>query len=113
MTGDSSGTDWYDCGKTCAPPTGVVVFARLFECRNCGSFRGYASHPRNFAEKYILALLFLRPVRCGDCSSRSFRSRLVPVKKHPQSTSARDAARLTADLVVLAKPLEKTKPRSA
>jgi hypothetical protein len=69
-----------------------TVFAKLFECRNCGSFNGYASRPRNFAERYILPLLFLRTVRCGDCYSRSFRTRWAPVQEQRRSKSGRAAA---------------------
>src|SRR5882724_6431472 len=68
--------------------TGVTVFDRLFECRSCGSFDGYASRPRTFAERYVLPLLFLRPVRCGRCFSRSLRSRWVSVhRQQPKSGS--------------------------
>ena len=56
------------------------MFARLFECQNCGGFNGYSSRPRSLAEKYILPLFFLRPVRCGDCSCRTFQNRFVPVQ---------------------------------
>ena len=52
------------------------MFARLFECQNCGGFNGFSSRPRSFAEKYILPMLFLRPVRCGDCSAGHFRTGL-------------------------------------
>jgi hypothetical protein len=64
------------------------VFARLFECQNCGGFNGFSSRPRSFAEKYILPMLFLRPVRCGDCSCRTFQNRFVPVQK--RSVQKRD-----------------------
>ena len=65
--------------------TGAAMLLRLFECRNCGSLNGYASRPRTFAERYILPLLFLRPVRCGDCFSRFYRTRLVLVQEHRRS----------------------------
>ncbi len=68
------------------------MLARLFECQNCGSFNGYSSRPRSFTEKYILPLLFLRPVRCGDCFRRSLQSRFVLVQPRRESKSARGAA---------------------
>ncbi len=71
---------------------GVALIAKLFECRNCGGFNGYASRPRSFAERYILPLLYLRPVRWADCSCRSFQSKAVPVQERRQSKSARAAA---------------------
>jgi hypothetical protein len=63
------------------------VLGKLFECHNCGSFNGYSSRPRGFAEKYLLPLFLLRPVRCGDCSRRTFQSRLVAVQQRRQSKS--------------------------
>jgi len=36
---------------------------KLFECRDCGGFHGYRSRPKNFTEKFLLPLMFLRPVR--------------------------------------------------
>jgi hypothetical protein len=42
-------------------------------CRDCGSEVGFRSRRRNFAEKFILPLLFLRPVRCGECFRRDYR----------------------------------------
>jgi hypothetical protein len=72
------------------------VFARLFECQNCGGFNGYSSRPRSFAEKYILPLFFLRPVRCGDCSCRAFQSKFVPVQKRIESSRSSKSGRAAA-----------------
>jgi hypothetical protein len=56
-------------------------FFREFHCGNCGSDAGYASRPRNFLEKYLGRLVFLRTVRCGDCYRRSFRPISVPLRE--------------------------------
>jgi hypothetical protein len=54
-------------------------FFREFRCAHCGSDAGYSSRPRNFLEKYLVRLLFLRTVRCGDCYRRSVRPISVPL----------------------------------
>jgi ribosomal protein S27E len=56
-------------------------FFREFRCANCGSDAGYASRPRNFLEKYVARLVFLRTVRCGDCYRRSVRPISVPLRE--------------------------------
>jgi hypothetical protein len=61
------------------------MFARLFECRNCGGFNGYHSRPRTFVEKFLFPLLLLQPVRCGDCSRRSYELAFVPVRARRES----------------------------
>lgn len=58
---------------------------RLFECSECGGFNGYRSRPRNFTEKFIMPLLFVRPVRCGNCYQRTFQSMLVAVLPRRES----------------------------
>jgi hypothetical protein len=54
-------------------------FFREFRCANCGSDAGYASRPRNFLERYLARIVFLRAVRCGDCYRRSLRPISVPL----------------------------------
>jgi hypothetical protein len=68
------------------------MFPRLFECRDCGGLNGYRSRPRNFSEKFLLPLLFLRPVRCGDCFRRTYQSALIPVRSRRESKKEQDAA---------------------
>jgi hypothetical protein len=65
---------------------------RLFECRDCGSFNGYRSRPRNFRERFVLLLFLHRPVRCGDCYRRSFQSIFVPVRERREPKKAHGAA---------------------
>ena len=42
---------------------------KLFECRDCGGFHGYRSRPKNFTEKFLVAL---------DVSSPGALRRLFP-----------------------------------
>lgn len=48
-------------------------FAPPYLCRDCGSDVGFRSRRRSFLERYILPLLLLQPVRCGDCFRRDYR----------------------------------------
>jgi hypothetical protein len=64
--------------------------AFAFCCQDCGSGAGYRSRARTFSEHYVLPLLLLRPVRCGECYRRDYRflftrvrSRLPEVKNSP------------------------------
>jgi hypothetical protein len=68
------------------------MFSRQFQCRDCGSLIGFRSRPRTFPEKYILPVLFLRPVRCGDCFRRSYRLAFVQVRERNESGVTRHAA---------------------
>lgn len=43
-----------------------------YRCRDCGSELGFRSRRRNLAERYLLPLFLLRPVRCGDCFHRDY-----------------------------------------
>jgi hypothetical protein len=63
----------------------------LFQCQYCGGYNGYRSRSKTFAEKFILPLLFLRTVRCGDCHKRSVQTFLVQVRERRESKSARSA----------------------
>jgi len=42
-------------------------------CRDCGSDVGFRSRRRSFAERYLLPLFLLQPVRCGECFRRDYR----------------------------------------
>ena len=44
-----------------------------YYCRDCGSDVGFRSRRRNLVERYLLPLLLLRPVRCGECFRRDYR----------------------------------------
>lgn len=44
-----------------------------YVCRDCGSDVGFRSRRRTFAERFLLPLLLLQPVRCGECFRRDYR----------------------------------------
>jgi hypothetical protein len=69
------------------------MLSKPFKCVDCGSSEGYRSRPRTFTEKYLLPLLLLRPVRCGDCFRRCYRPIFVPVReRHDSGLTHRAAA---------------------
>ena len=61
------------------------MLSKPFRCHECGGLQGFRSRPRSLAEKYVLPLLLLRPVRCGDCFRRSYRSIFVAVQERNAS----------------------------
>ena len=74
-----------------------------YYCRDCGSEEGFRSRRRTFTERFVLPLLLLQPVRCGECFRRDYRLIFTPVRdrltdrskilpvKHP-ATSGRNVA---------------------
>ncbi len=44
-----------------------------YRCRDCGSETGFRSRRRTLAERFVLPLFFLQPVRCGECFRRDYR----------------------------------------
>lgn len=55
-------------------------FAQPYRCRDCGNEVGFRSRKRTFTERYILPLLLLHPVRCGECFRRDYRLIFTPVR---------------------------------
>jgi len=41
---------------------------------------GFRSRRRTFSERFILPLLLMQPVRCGECFRRDYRLIFVPVR---------------------------------
>ena len=68
------------------------MWLKQFQCRDCGGLTGFRSRPRTFTEKYVLPLLLLRPVRCGDCFRRCYRSTLTEVRERHDSAVTHKAA---------------------
>jgi hypothetical protein len=66
--------------------------ARQFYCSDCGCSEGYRSRPRSFTERFLLPLVLMRPVRCGDCFRRSYRFFTVPVKERKDSVLPQNLA---------------------
>jgi hypothetical protein len=52
-----------------------------YRCRDCGSETGFRSRRRTLAERYILPLLLMQPVRCGECFRRDYRLIFTPVRE--------------------------------
>jgi hypothetical protein len=65
-----------------------------YVCRDCGSEVGFRSRRRTLAERFLLPLFLMQPVRCGECFRRDYRliftpvherlsdaSRMIPVKR--------------------------------
>jgi hypothetical protein len=55
-------------------------FSPPYRCRDCGSEIGFRSRRRTLTERYILPLLMLQPVRCGECFRRDYRLIFTPVR---------------------------------
>lgn len=61
-----------------------ALFASEFHCRECGFGDAYRSRPRSFFERHVLGILYLQPVRCDRCYTRSYVSRGIPVRERIQ-----------------------------
>jgi hypothetical protein len=57
-----------------------------YHCRDCGSEVGFRSRRRSFGERYLLPLLLLQPVRCGECFRRDYRLVFTPVRERLSET---------------------------
>ena len=68
------------------------MLSKQFQCPDCGSLAGFRSHARTFTEKYILPVMFLRPVRCADCYRRDYHTVFMDVLEREQSEVTRKAA---------------------
>lgn len=78
-------------------------FAQTYICHDCGSQVGFRSRRRNFFERFLLPLMLLQPVRCGECFRRDYRliftavrDRLSETRKIPSSKQAVPANRNVA-----------------
>jgi hypothetical protein len=56
-----------------------------YRCRDCGSEVGFRSRRRTIAERLILPLFLLQPVRCGECFRRDYRLIFTPVHERPSN----------------------------
>ena len=54
-------------------------FAQPYRCRDCGCEVGFRSRRRTFTERFVLPLLLMQPVRCGECFRRDYRMIFTPV----------------------------------
>jgi hypothetical protein len=71
--------------------------AQPYRCRDCGSELGFRSRRRTMAERFVLPLFLLKPVRCGECFHRDYRSIFTPVHERgsdlPRKTPGKQTAR--------------------
>ncbi len=67
-----------------------------FQCRDCGSELGFRSRRRTLLERYILPLLLLHPVRCGECFHRDYRSIFIEVRDRLSETRPLTTVKLPA-----------------
>jgi hypothetical protein len=58
-----------------------------YRCRDCGSAEGFRSRRRSLVERFILPLLLLQPVRCGECFRRDYRMIFTRVRDRLSETS--------------------------
>lgn len=56
-------------------------FNRPYICHDCGSEVGFRSRRRNFMERFLLPLVLLQPVRCGECFRRDYRLIFTQVRE--------------------------------
>lgn len=61
-------------------------FVRPYRCCDCGSEVGFRSRRRTLTERFILPLVLLRPVRCGECFRRDYRLIFTPVRQRFSDT---------------------------
>jgi hypothetical protein len=63
------------------------LFSHAYLCRDCGSEVGFRSRRRTFTERFLLPLLLLQPVRCGECFRRDYRLIFTHVSNRLSETS--------------------------
>ena len=68
------------------------MLSKQFHCSDCGGLDGFRSRPRTFAEKYILPMLLLRPVRCADCFRRKYQTIFVDARERTEPEVTRKPA---------------------
>jgi len=61
-------------------------FAHSYMCHDCGSEVGFRSRRRNFLERYLLPIMLLQPVRCGECFRRDYRLIFTAVRDRLSDT---------------------------
>ena len=81
----------------------VSGFTHPYICHDCGSEVGFRSRRRNILERFLLPMMLLQPVRCGECFRRDYRliftavrdrlseARKIPPAKQP-ATANRNVA---------------------
>jgi hypothetical protein len=65
----------------------------IYRCHDCGSEVGFRSRRRSFAERFLLPVFLLQPVRCGECFRRDYRLIFTPVHDRMLDTTKLDVIR--------------------
>jgi hypothetical protein len=68
---------------------------QTYYCRDCGSDVGFRSRRRNFGERYLLPILLLQPVRCGECFRRDYRLIFTRVRDRMPEPAKMEPAKQT------------------
>jgi hypothetical protein len=76
-----------------------------YRCSDCGGETGFRSRRRTFTERFILPLLLLRPVRCGECFRRDYRLIFVQVRARLSDAPLSDAPLSDGPKIMPAKPM--------
>ena len=76
---------------------GLLVLDRSLNALLVGSDIGFRSRRRNLVERIILPVLFLQPVRCGECFRRDYRFIFTPVRQRLSDGPSRIMPRKSSD----------------
>jgi DNA-directed RNA polymerase subunit N (RpoN/RPB10) len=71
-------------------PDSPKPFNSPYRCFDCGSEVGFRSRRRTFAERFLLPIFLLQPVRCGECFRRDYR--LIFTSVHERLSDASNFA---------------------
>lgn len=69
--------------------SGFLQHFKEFRCSDCGSNLGFRSRRRTLVERYLLPVLLLQPVRCGECFRRDYRLIFTRVKDRLSEITAK------------------------
>jgi hypothetical protein len=76
-----------------SPESGL---SHTYICHDCGSEVGFRSRRRNFLERYLLPIVLLQPVRCGECFRRDYRLIFTQVRDRLSDTPRMTPGKHTA-----------------
>jgi hypothetical protein len=83
-----------------------------YRCSDCGGETGFRSRRRTFTERFILPLLLLRPVRCGECFRRDYRLIFVQVRARLSDAPLSDAPKMMPGKPMMGKQSPATSDRN-
>ena len=75
-----------------------------FRCKRCGHLVGYRSRPRGVVEKFLLPLVFVRPVRCGGCMRRTYGLVFMPAEQRNENHISPAEAAKPGEVDMLSSP---------